>query len=187
MLNWKSGTHMCMIHAGSRKAAETIIDFLTYAIHEQGTSHYFRHSSEAADIHNRLMGGGCGADTLHSQFSLYHSSEVYMKGGAFDVARMLDALSETYDRSLAAHSGPVHISGEMEWAACESTSTRKALIEYEHRVNHVCQHKPFSAICQYNTDQFSPEFLAEIVAAHPFLVVEGMIIPSPTYRASSSC
>lgn len=70
----------------------------------------------------------------------------------------------------------------MEWVLDLESGQKKELIAYEQAVNHVCKSHPFSAICQYDANRFEPDFLVEVMRAHPYVIIDGMITPSPFFE-----
>ncbi len=177
-----SGTHMCLIYSNRDSAKADVFDFLRQAIADDGQAHYFANGSGPDEVIAGVARGDIARDRALSQMQISNITDVYLAGGRFEKDRMLALLAETYRDSKTAFPGPCHFTGEMDWATNQDDECLEDLVAYEREVNHVCAEHPFSAICQYDATRFEPEFLYQIVQAHPFLLIDGMIIPNPDAR-----
>ena len=180
--HWCPGTHMCMLKS-SGAVSKLILDFLTSAVRQGASAHYFRHCTAEDQLQSLLSSEIGSAEPFPYSLKLAQAKDVYLTDGELHIDNMLSKLTNAFNQSKSLRGGPVHIAGEMSWASNKPEHIREKLIKYERAVNNACKTHPFSAICQYRTDHFDGEFLAKIMAVHPYLVIDGMILPSPTYQA----
>jgi anti-anti-sigma regulatory factor len=73
----------------------------------------------------------------------------YLPDGAFDPQRMLDSLRGEHERALAEGYAGLSITGDMSWAFTEPVA-RKALGEYEERLNEMVPGAAPMVMCQYD-------------------------------------
>lgn len=177
-----SGTHMCLIFSDRESARADVYDFLRQAIADDGQAHYFSNGSGPDELLTGVALGEISREMALSRMQISNIRDIYLEDGRFDKDRMLALLAESYRASKAAFPGPCHFTGEMDWAMGEHVPGVEDLVAYEREVNHVCAEHPFSAVCQYDATCFEPEFLYQIVQAHPYLLIDGMVIPNPDAR-----
>lgn len=177
-----AGTHMCLIYSSKAEVMQELADFLTQSIKDGGIAHYFHMENKPDAVLDKVRACGCDDHAIDGGVSLHSALSVYAPDGAFDKDQMLETLTGTYLDDRQTHSGSIHYTGEMEWALDPEIQHREQVIAYEQAVNEVCKTHPFSAICQYDANKFDPDFLFKVMQAHPFLLVDGMITPSPLYQ-----
>jgi hypothetical protein len=173
---------MCLIHSDRTAALRDVAAFIAHALRNDGRAHCFTPDGSSAEIAPELARCGCGPELVAGNLDTGRSSDVYAPDGRFDPSRMLRVLADTYGADRAVRPGPVHYTGEMAWALEPGVTTTEDLISYERSVNDVCALHPFSAVCQYDAARFEPELLSAIMRVHPYMLVDGMVVPSPHFH-----
>lgn len=179
------GTHMCLIYAEKGTAMREITWFFAQAAKDRGVGHYFSVDCDEVALRRQMVEAGCHPVEVEDRIAFSPAEEVYTPDGRFVTDRMLKRLADTHDADRASNEGPIHYTGEMSWALKPGLEGGDLLFDYERGVNDVCACHPFSAICQYDATRFSSEQLFEVMRVHPYILVEGMVTPSPYYEYSS--
>jgi hypothetical protein len=175
------GTHMCLIFSDHEAARRDIGTFLAQAVANKGYAQYFASCTRADEVIASVIRCGCKPEQVAAAIEVSPADAVYTPGGVFDKDVMKERLAATYQKHRQNCAGPVHYTGEMEWALRHDEATKKQLVVYEREVNAVCKTHGFSAVCQYDASKFDAEMLIEVMKAHPFLLVDGMVLRSPYF------
>lgn len=177
-----AGTHMCLIHSDRAAALRDVAAFLAHALRNDGHAHYFAVEGSRDELAPELARCGCVGAEADARLLFSRSSDVYTPDGRFVRGRMLGLLADTYEADRARRPGPIHYTGEMAWALEPGVVSGDELVRYEDEVNAVCARHPFSAVCQYDAACFEPELLSAIMRVHPYMLVDGMVVPSPHFH-----
>jgi hypothetical protein len=179
------GTHACLVYADDESRRRSVAAFLAFALQRDGCARYFETEDAGAWLTAALLDAGVEADALEGdRLTRTRAREVYLPEGRFVSQRMLERLRELHGDLAERCSGPIHISGEMGWALDAAAVDAEALIDYERRVNGVVAHHPLSAVCQYDATAFAPALIYEVVRVHPYLIVDGVVVPNGQYRGA---
>lgn len=176
------GTHMCLIYSDSGTADLEIAAFLARALLADGHGHYFHGSGAPESMRQTLRSCGCPSPAVEKRLAFSPATDVYIPDGSFSAPRMWQRLVESHTLDQTRAGGPIHYVGDMGWAADRSRDVNlDELIRYERGVNPICVDHPFSALCRYDAARFTPEFLLEVMNAHPYMLIDGMVVPSPHF------
>lgn len=175
------GTHMCLIFSDHEAARRDIGTFLAQAVANKGHAQYFACCTGTDEILASVVRCGCKPEQVEAAVEISAADEIYTPNGVFDKDAMKQRLAAAYCAHRKGCTGPVHYTGEMEWALDHDDAVRKQLVLYEKEVNDICRAHGFSAVCQYDASKFEPEMLIEVMKAHPFLLVDGMVLRSPYF------
>lgn len=177
------GTHMCLIYDDERVRLDVMADFLSGCLRRGGRVGYFRQAGDMDALRKRILKRFPDVDAVLNGITVAPAREFYCPDDHFDKDHMLGILEEGCralgtDTNLPVH----HICGEMDWALDLTDGSASELPAYEHAVNRVCARRPLSAICQYDSRRFDPGLIFDIMNAHPFIVMEGVIVSNPGYE-----
>ncbi|MDF2449757.1 MAG: hypothetical protein K0R26_2261 [Bacteroidota bacterium] len=115
-----------------------------------------------------------------NQLKIVASEDTYINGGNFSAEKMYEtlegALKETHDGPY----GKCRGLGDMEWAAKCLPGTDD-LIEYEARINAFIPKYQSTIICCYDINKFSGSAIGNILAAHPYAIMNGRLHKNPYY------
>ncbi|NBB82074.1 MAG: hypothetical protein GVY28_01580 [Alphaproteobacteria bacterium] len=179
------GTHMCLIYGADDDRLAAIADFLGGAVEAGGHAAYFATTTPANSLRAAVAERYPEIDPSDGGLEVAPAMAVYRPTGPFVVDAMLDRLTTHYAADRRRGPGPVHYAGEMEWALADPAPPRHDVLAYERRVNEVMRRSPFSAICQYDARLFDADFLYDVIAAHPFMIVQGQILANPAFRPTA--
>lgn len=93
---------------------------------------------------------------------------------------MYDLIEQALIDSNAAGYDSVRACGDMTWALRNIAGTDE-LIEYEARLNLLVPEHSCSLICMYDINKFSGRALADVLATHPYVILNGKIHKNPHY------
>lgn len=114
------------------------------------------------------------------QLKVLASEETYLKGGSFAAEKMLNLLEEALNDSKKAGYESVRACGDMVWALKNVPGTDE-LIEYEARLNLLTPKHSCSLVCMYDVNRFSGRLIADILATHSHVILNGKIHKNPHY------
>lgn len=96
---------------------------------------------------------------------ILRAPQVYLGGGGFDPAAVVEQVRSTLRRSLAEGFLGLRAAGEMGWAL--SGTPMAELVEYELRIDRTLfMDRRLTGLCVYDDRRFGREVLAAIRAAH---------------------
>ncbi|HYO70473.1 MAG TPA: MEDS domain-containing protein [Archangium sp.] len=107
-------------------------------------------------------------------------NDAYLKEGRFDGDSMMALIEEAVMTSRAEGFSRVRMMGHMEWALEERPGVDR-FIEYESRVNHLLNRLKQPAICVYDLNRFSGSTVMDVLRAHPYALIDGVVRENPFY------
>jgi MEDS: MEthanogen/methylotroph, DcmR Sensory domain len=114
------------------------------------------------------------------QLKIAASEDSYLQENCFAAQRMFSLVEKAV---VAAENGPYgkfRGCGDMEWALNNLPGTDE-LIEYEARLNFLTPNHKCSIICSYDINKFSGSAIADVLATHPYVILNGKIHRNPHY------
>jgi hypothetical protein len=114
------------------------------------------------------------------QLKILASEETYVKDGIFVVERMCNMLEEVLVSAKGTRFPYVRTVGDMEWAL-QNLDGVDDLIVYEARVNQLAPHHECTLLCAYDINRFSGRVIADVLATHSHVVMNGQVFENPHY------
>jgi hypothetical protein len=114
------------------------------------------------------------------QLKVLSADQTYLKGGGFAADKMYDMVEEALISARLAGYDSIRACGDMAWALKNVPGTDE-LIEYEARLNLLTPKHSCSLICMYDIKRFSGQAFADILATHPYVIMNGRIHKNPHY------
>lgn len=114
------------------------------------------------------------------QLKVLGSDETYLRGGVFAAETMYNLVEEALINARKAGYDSIRATSEMVWALKNLPGTDE-LIEYEARLNLLVPRHSCSLICMYDVNRFSGRAFADILATHPYVIMNGRIHKNPHY------
>ena len=140
----------------------------------------------ATDSHNdhcsRMSDAGIPVEKAltDKQLKVLATEDTYLHGGIFAAERMFNVVKQAL---IDAETGPYRKfrgCGDMEWALKNLPGTDE-LIEYEARLNMLTPKHDCSILCCYDINKFSGNAIADVLATHPMVILNGRIHKNPHY------
>jgi two-component sensor histidine kinase len=126
--------------------------------------------AEGLDLEQALYSGG---------LMLIRPQESYLKTGYLEPDWLLHYWAEAIQLAKAAGFAGLRVASDMSWAVEGSAVAR--LMEYEAKFNHFLADQPLAALCQYNTQLFSPELTLNAIRTHPLILTNQMVCKNYYY------
>jgi hypothetical protein len=114
------------------------------------------------------------------QLKVVATEDSYLQGGTFAAERMFKIVEQAI---LDAQTGPYSMfrgCGDMEWALKNLPGTDE-LMEYEARLNMLTPKHECSILCCYDINKFSGSAIADILATHSHVIMNGKIHKNPHF------
>jgi hypothetical protein len=140
-------------------------------------------STESHDDHRaRLSKAGIPVEKSleRKQLKIVASEDTYLQGGIFAAERMLSTVEDALNTAKNGPYGKLRACGNMEWALKTLPGTDQ-LMEYEARLNVLIPKHECSIVCNYDINRFSGNAIADILATHPLVIMNGRIHKNPHY------
>ncbi|WP_309892587.1 MEDS domain-containing protein [Archangium sp.] len=132
--------------------------------------------------HLETMGVPITDCTRTGQLEVLGWNDAYLREGRFDGDTMMALLEEVVTTSRAEGFSRVRMMGHMEWVLEDRPGvTLDRVIDYELRVNHLLNRLRQPAICVYDLNRFSGAAVIEVLRAHPFAIIGGVLRENPFY------
>lgn len=120
-------------------------------------------------------------EKMHSnQLNVLASEDTYLKGGSFEAEKMLQLLEDALIEAKNEGYKSTRACGEMIWALKKVPGTDE-LIEYEARLNLLTPKHSCSLVCMYDVSRFSGRVLADVLATHSHVIMNGRVHKNPYY------
>jgi len=118
-----------------------------------------------------------------SQLEMHTGDEAYLRTRPFNTEAML-AFWETRVRAALTDGsyGFARGSGEMPWEM-RTLPGRTEFFRYEAAVNQLAPRYPLAFLCLYDLARFGGGFLVDLLRTHPKLLMGGLVLENPHYRA----
>lgn len=126
---------------------------------------------------DRLTAGG--VRVAPEAVNVRTSEETYLESGQFDIERMCDFIRQRLVDAQAAGKR-VRTSGAMNWLSYGMPGSERA-IEYEARMNLLVPAFDCTFMCVYDLKELSGEMIVDILATHPYAIVNGKVRANPFF------
>jgi PAS domain S-box-containing protein len=178
----KSGDHVCVISRGESLTRSVIAPFVRRCIARNEMCFYVSGERAVEDVAAELTQAGIDVEQARARGGLVLlKSREYMPLEKFDGSAFIALFGARAQRALNAGFYGVGFVVEMTWGR-ELELPHEALIEYESRLNReFFPNSPASALCIYNRQRLSAEYLQAALRAHPLAIVDDTLISDPFY------
>lgn len=114
------------------------------------------------------------------QLKIVSTEDTYLQGGAFAVDRMYGIVEEAVCSAENGPYGKFRGCGDMVWALKNLPGTDE-LMEYEAKLNMLMPQHECTILCAYDINKFSGRAVADILATHSHVIMNGRIHRNPHY------
>lgn len=168
--------HICGFFDSEDERYEVILPYLKEGLENNEEVLNILESTSYSDHCNRLNKAGVAVNEKleSSQLKVLSADETYLKGGSFAADKMYKMLEDALIKAKEAGYKSVRACGDMSWALRNVAGTDE-LIEYEARLNELTSKHSCSLICMFDINKFSGRALADILATHPYVILNGKI------------
>lgn len=179
--------HVCAFFNSRDEEFEILGPFFREGI-EQGEKNLHILNPNLLDDHReRLTSYGIDVDHCEScgTLELMTWGQAYLdESGAFDKARMLEAVQGACNSALERGIPRVRIMGDMDWVFGDVPGNAD-IIEYEAEVNEVLSQYRHPAVCVYDIAKLSGSMMMDILRTHPLTLINGVVQENPFFSPAS--
>ncbi len=177
--------HICGFFDSEDERYDVILPYLKEGLENNEEVLNILESTSYSDHCNRLHKAGIAVHEKleSSQLKVLSADETYLKGGSFAADKMYNMVEEALINAKAAGYKSIRVCGDMTWALRNVDGTDE-LIEYEARLNELTPKHSCSLICMYDINRFSGRAMADVLATHPYVILNGKIHKNVHYVES---
>lgn len=174
--------HICGFFDSEDERYDIILPYLKEGLENNEEVLNILESTSYPDHCERLSNAGIAVEEklTSRQLKVLSADDTYLKGGYFAADRMYNAVEEALIAAKEAGYKSIRACGDMAWALRTVAGTDE-LIEYEARLNQLTPKHSCSLICMYDVNRFSGRALADVLATHPYVILNGKIHQNPHY------
>jgi hypothetical protein len=160
------GTHFCQFYETPRDLTEVLVPYFKAGL-EQGefcmwvTSPDLSHEEAAAAL--RAAVPGFEAKRQQGQIEILPHTEWYLKGGTFDLRRVLNGWVEKLEQAQAKGFAGLRLTGNTVWLEKKDW---RSFADYEHAVNQVIGEYRMMALCTYSLRKCGALEILEVARNH---------------------
>ena len=164
------GHHGCFYYHTQADAIETSLAFLQIGLERNERCIYLTDPSTVEKAKTVFTQAGIDVDKEAEKGTLFLTSErSYLVNGRFDKNRMIQFIDQTLQDALKAGFTGLRGVGDMVWELGSDANLR-TIDEYERLVDKYLHKKKVTALCQYNMEVLSPEYLRVPLFSHNAIV-----------------
>lgn len=174
--------HICGFFDSEDERYEIILPYLKEGLENNEEVLNILESTSYPDHCERLSNAGIPVEEklATKQLKVLSADETYLKEGYFAADKMYDVVEKALIAAKDAGYKSIRACGDMAWALRTVDGTDE-LIEYEARLNQLTPKHSCSLICMYDVNRFSGRALADVLATHPYVILNGKIHQNPHY------
>src|SRR5216683_3404250 len=179
----RRGDHVCVIHRGESLTRSVIAPFVRRCLARKEMCFYTFAERAADDVASELTQAGIEVEQALERGALtLLTSRQYMPLEKFDPSAFIALFKTRAQQALNAGFYGASFVVEMVWTV-ELDVAHDALVEVETRLNsEFFPDAPALAICIYEPQRLSAEYLLAALRSHPLAIVDDMLISDPFYR-----
>lgn len=177
-----SPMHICGFFDSEDERYEVILPYLKEGLENNEEVLNILESTSYDDHCDRLAGAGIPVEEklANRQLKVLTADETYVKDGSFAANKMYKLVEKALIEAKEAGYDSIRACGDMSWALRNIQGTDE-LIQYEAQLNELTPRHSCSLICMYDINRFSGRVLADILATHPYVILNGKIHKNPHY------
>lgn len=174
--------HVCAFYDGTDEQYDVLLPFLKEGLEAGDRAVTFVDAHERGARIERLRQGGVDVEAAerNGQLEIDTWDDVYLRGGRFEVAKMLGFVQETINTGRGRGFARTRAWANMEWALPDAPGADQLLL-YESRLNFVLPLYSEAVVCAYDITRFPASVLEDVARAHPYLLADGFVRKNPHY------
>jgi hypothetical protein len=177
------GDHLCALYLGERERDDIVLPYLRTGLRDGDKCVCVVESSPGHLRHQLGDDGEIGAFLASGQLELLSVGDAYLRKPPFRAESMIAFWDERV--GPAVKSGAyvfARVSGEMPLDLREGAD-RQEFFRYEAELNRYAARYPQVVLCLYDLERFGGGFLVDLLRTHPKVLMGGLVLENPHYRA----
>ncbi|MEJ2641893.1 MAG: MEDS domain-containing protein [Desulfosarcinaceae bacterium] len=174
--------HLCLIYDNEQQRRKIVSEFLATGLKQGELVRYFADRTSPQEIRTWLseMGVELPKAEKDSAFGIIPAKSAYCPSGRFRPQEVIDTMVSRYAMARKAGYRGSRACGEMSWALRDIPGADRFL-EYEVRINTICESFPYIGMCQYDARLFDGATLFKVLQVHPFMIAHGQLVRNPFF------
>ena len=180
----EAGDHLCAMYMGQQERDEIVLPYLRAGLRAGDKCLCIIDSSPLGDL---LASIGDEQEVqgyvASQQLEMHTANEAYLRTPPFTTEAMLEYWESTVGAAVT--TGPygfARVTGEMPWEM-RTLPGRTEFFRYEGALNRFAPRYPQVILCLYDMQRFGGGFLVDLLRTHPKLLMGGLVLENPHYRA----
>jgi len=176
----RTGDHVCAFYRGAERD-QVLIPFLQAGLRDGDKCICVVDGAQPQLLLDSLDDPLVDQRLERHQLELLASEEVYLAGGEFVLARMVQFWDDNVSSALEDGAYRfVRSVGEMTWALRDMPGVDQ-LVAYESDLNRFLPRYPQVILCLYDIERFSGELVLDMLKTHPKVLLGGMVLDNPYF------
>jgi MEDS: MEthanogen/methylotroph, DcmR Sensory domain len=180
----EAGDHLCAMYMGQQERDEIVLPYLRAGLRAGDKCLCIIDSSPLGDL---LASIGDEQEVqgyvASEQLEMHTANEAYLRTPPFTTEAMLAYWESTVGAAVTSGSyGFARVTGEMPWEM-RTLPGRTEFFRYEGALNRFAPRYPQVILCLYDLQRFGGGFLVDLLRTHPKLLMGGLVLENPHYRA----
>jgi len=181
---YRQGDHVCTLFSTPEEQLEAAVEYINAGLGRGERCLYVCCEHDIPEFRAALQHAGfdVASEEERGALVLLTRHHGHLKGGSFDPDKMISMLHLAVEDALAAGFAGLCAAGDMSWLLDEAPGSERAA-EYEARLNHFYKTHRALGLCQYNRNKLPDAALANGIATHPYIRMEGpILLKNPFYE-----
>jgi hypothetical protein len=179
---WEGSGHLCAFFHSRIEEHQVLLRFLKEGLELGDKGILIDDDRERGEQAHRLNSAGvdvCGCEQ-RGQLTMHGWGETYLRTGGFNQHDMLSLVDEVLGGCKRQGFERTRLWANMGWALHDFAGTED-LAEYESRTNDILRKYHNCVVCAYDLTKFSASVAMDVMRAHPFVLLGGMLHANPFY------
>jgi hypothetical protein len=178
------GDHLCALYFGEEERDAIVLPYLRAGLRDGDKCICIIDSSPVGDILARIGARREVEGYVASrQLEMYTTNETYLSAPPFNAQAMLDYWENAVGATVrAGQYGFARVSGEVP-PEMRFLPDRAEFFRYEAGLNRFAPRYPQVMICLYDLQRLGGGLIVDLLRTHPKLLMGGLILENPHYRA----
>ncbi|MCE3229449.1 MAG: hypothetical protein K0S32_4000 [Bacteroidetes bacterium] len=174
--------HICAFFDSKEEQYEILLPWLKEGIDNKEEVLTILSRDAHGDHCSKLSKAGISVQEsiANKQLKIVATEDTYLQGGSFAAERMFNIVANALADSQKGPYDTFRGCGDMEWALKNLPGTDE-LIEYEARLNELTPKHSCCILCSYDINKFSGSAIADVLATHTHVIMNGRIQKNPHY------
>lgn len=174
------GAHICYFYTDEAERDRVMGDFLASGLQ----AHEKVICSVDDEASNPMVGRLRDLKMPEGALNVVSCEGAYYPAGRFKPQETLDLIQAFYRQAVdqEGYAG-ARGTGPMTWSLDGDRTDLPTVLDYEAKVNDLCQAHPYTACCQYDARQCTGQMMMDILSVHPAVIIHGQLVKNPYYIA----
>jgi signal transduction histidine kinase len=173
--------HFAQIYESDEERFAAAVPFVRHGLDANERVMYVVEEDREDEAWSVLRDGDIDVDAALASgaLSFHTAEETYLRNGDFAPGEMIEFYADMVAEATAEYDA-LRIVAETSWLDGDAIPYEQ-FMEYEAKVNQLFDVEDCLALCQYDRDEFPPEFIQHIVRSHPHLIYDGAVCHNVYY------